>query len=264
MLLRINIFCSATILCIILGIFVLTGAGILGMGRYFLLFFLLGMALHVRGQKASGFQVWSDITVKKNLGDKWTLGGDTGYRFDAANEFQLYYLRPGVRFWFSKTIALKAGTALFYTWNRLNTNAYELRTYEYAFLYWPQIGGFTFSHRLGLDQRWYFLPVAAADGFAHRFRYRLRLRSPEITIAGLPLPFYLSTELELLRNINDRSLAVIFDSERLVFALGGSLTTRLRAEVQYMLINYNDTTWQKFIREKNVLRIKVFYQFAGA
>ena len=210
--------------------------------------------------QARDFEVWSDITVVGRLNDKWRIGGDFGYRFISGMGWQTAYIRLVVSYKPVEWLRLRAGGANFNTWQPGRFELQEWRTYEYVNVNWPRFSWLQVGHRMGLDQRWFYRNGNEFERFVHRFRYQISLRSPDFTLGLKRSPFYGALRIEVLRDINNWHLPVIFDHDRLIFALGNTINDSWRLELQYMIIYLNQTL-QMFIPDIDVLRIRLYYNF---
>ncbi len=221
------------------------------------LFFILPVLAQAQ---ARDFEVWSDMAVTGHLNDKWQVGGDFGYRIVPVSGWQTAYIRPVVGYQPVEGWRLQVGGANFDTWQPESFELLEWRTYEYVNVYWPKLSWLHVDHRAGLDQRWFYGNGNNFQRFVHRFRYQISLRSHDFNLVLKRSPFYGALRFEVLRDINNRDLPVLFDHNRLIFAVGNHINESWRLEVQYMIIYLNEAL-QLFIPDIDVLRIRLFYKF---
>lgn len=216
------------------------------------------------GQGVKKFQVWTDFTPSYNMNDKWLVSGEIGYRFQPSSGDQSAYIRPAINYKLSKILKFTVGIASFSNWDPGSFKSTELRTFEYVNLSWPKLGEFNFKHRLGLDQRWFYIPELGLDEFVHRSRYYVEVISPNFKVFGLNSPFFITANFEILRDITNSELGTLVDHNRYTFGFGNHITEQFRAEVRFKIISLVDPVTSSFVREINVIRVRLYYQFASS
>ena len=228
----------------------------------FLIFTLLNQG-YSQAQGTSKFQIWTDIDPSYNLSEKWRIGGDIGYRIATSNNSQTAYVRPVMGFKANATFSLAAGIANFNSWDDGKSTKSEIRTFEFVVISWPNIIGFTFKHRIGMEQRWLYLPGYSLKDYVNRGRYYLELKSPKFTLFQLKAPFFAMANFEILRDFNNNELGRLADHNRYTIGLGNHVTENFRAEVRFKLINIVDPLINSFISEISVVRVRLYYRFAS-
>ncbi len=219
--------------------------------------------LDVWAQGTSNFQIWTDFDPSFNLSEQWKIGGDLGYRIEPAANFHVAYVRPGINYKPNKIINFTIGVANFNSWEAGAFVKREIRTFQFIAVSWPKIGNFQFKHRLGLEQRWFYLAEFNLDKYVNRSRYYLELKSPQFNVFNIKAPFFLTANLEILRDLNDNEFGRLVDHNRYTLGIGNHITDSFRAEVRFKLINTVDPLTNSFIREINVLRIRLYYRFTS-
>lgn len=217
--------------------------------------------LDVWAQGTSNFQIWTDFDPSFNLSKQWKIGGDLGYRVEPAANFHVAYVRPGINYKPNKIINFAVGIANFNSWESGEFIKREIRTFQLIVVAWPKIGGFQFKHRLGLEQRWFYLAEFSLNKYVNRSRYYLEIKSPKFSLFTIKAPFFLTANLEILRDLNDNEFGRLVDHNRYTLGIGNHITDSFRAEVRFKLINTVDPLTNSFIREINVLRIRLYYRF---
>jgi hypothetical protein len=228
----------------------------------FLLFFLLTQG-HIHAQGTSKFQIWTDFNPSFDLSEKWRLGGDIGYRIATSVNSQTAYIRPIIGFKLNKTFSLAAGVASFNSWDDGMFTKAEIRTFEFLLISWPNIGGFTFKHRLGMEQRWHYLPGYDLSDYVNRSRYYLELKSPKFSLFNISSLFFVMANFEILRDLNNNELGRLADHNRYTIGAGNQVTDNFRAEVRFKIINTVDPLAKSFIREISVVRVRLYYHFSS-
>ncbi len=213
-----------------------------------------------QAQEKKEFQVWSDFSLSYNLGEKWKVGGDLGYRIIPSSKSQTTYIRPGIVFHPNRIVKFTAGFANFNYLRSAATNSTEIRAFQFVTLSWPQMNGFKFKHRLGLEQRNFFITDIDIYKFVHRFRYYLNFKSPKFNLFAIKSPFFVSGNFELLTNINDSDLGRLFDHHRVTVGVGNLINDKFRIELKYKILSVANPVSKTFINEIDVIRLRLYYQ----
>ena len=219
--------------------------------------------LNAWGQGTSKFQVWTDFNPSYNLSEQWKIGGDVGYRIEPSANFHMAYLRPVINYKPNKIINFTGGFANFNSWEAGEFDKSEIRTFQFIAVSWPKIAGFQAKHRLGLEQRWFYLAELKLDKYVNRSRYYLEIKSPSFNLFKIKAPFFITANLEILRDLNNNELGKLVDHNRYTIGVGNQITEQFRAEIRFKLINAVDPLLKSFIREINVLRIRLYYRFTS-
>lgn len=233
--------------------------------RLFLFFSALGLIVqtNVWAQGSSNFQIWNDFDPSFSLSEKWVVGGDVGYRIEPSSKWQSVYIRPAIAYISNKILKFSVGIANFNSWVPQDFTKTEIRTFQYIVVSWPRISGFQFKHRFGIEQRWFYFAQFNLDKYVNRSRYFLEVKSPKFSLFGLESPFFVTANFEILRDINNNELGQLADHNRYTLGVGNHITDNFRAEVRFKLINITDPLTSSYIREINVLRIRLYYRFAS-
>ncbi len=158
--------------------------------RYALLLFL---PLVLQSQSFAGdetdHQIWLDFYPHFYLSEKVEYYGDAGTRIQVSDfSWAQVYMRPSVRFHRAGHFELHGGLGLFYSYNKDQSNQFELRPWQGAKLRWPDALGLTFTHYLRLEQRFVFDTQESWDAsFSLRVRYNLSTKVFVSTKLFLPL-----------------------------------------------------------------------------
>jgi uncharacterized protein DUF2490 len=234
------------------------------MGRSLILFFVCFFAFgNIMAQRTSSFQIWHDITPTFQFSRHWRFGGDIGYRIEPSSGSQKAYIRPGISYLANKIINFTIGVANFNSWKKVEFTSAEFRTFGFIVVNWPKLGGFTFKHRLGVEQRRFYKPGDGLNEVVYRARYYLEFKSPNFTLFGLKAPFFLMTNFEILRDMGNDSFGRLADHNRYTLGVGNNVTKQFRAEVRFKLIDLIDPNINEFIREINIVRLRLYYRFAS-
>ena len=233
--------------------------------RLFLISVSLGLItqLNVSAQGSSKFHIWTDFSPSYKLNDHWRLAGDVGYRFSLTSSWQSAYLRPGISYSVNDKISFKVGAAYFNTWEPQVYNKSEFRTFQFIGVTWPRIGNFHFKHRLGIEQRWLSSDELSLDEYVNRARYYLELTSSKFTLFNMKAPFFMMANFEILRDIENNEIGKLGDHNRYTIGIGNHINDRFRAEIRFKIINSVDPIINSYVREVNVIRVRLYYKFVS-
>jgi uncharacterized protein DUF2490 len=234
------------------------------MPRYLIFTLLTLVAYHgSKAQGSSNFQLWHDFTPSYKLAEKWIVGGDIGYRVQPSTGLQIAYIRPGITYKPGKVVKFTVGIANFNTWEPDVFIKREIRTFQFIGVSWPNIAGFQFYHRLGIEQRWFYLKQLNLSEYVNRSRYYLELKSPDFTLFKLKSPFFVTANLEILRDLGKSELGRLLDHNRYTLGIGNQISEQFRADIRVKFINIIDPSINSFIREINIVRVRFYYKFSS-
>lgn len=225
-------------------------------------FFTTGLLTSVQAQ--SKFQLWTDFNPTYKLDKKWTLGGDLGYRIEPESGKQTVYVRPTVIYKLNPVFKLSAGVANYNIWDSDHYKSFEFRSFLFTHVSWPKLGEFVFSHRLGIEQRWFMIQPDDISISDQRIRYYLQLKSPNFNLFNLKQPFYGLINYELLRDISKAEILKLFNQNRITLALGSEVTERLKIDARLKIMSFVNPLNNNFVRDLDVLRIRIFYKIKSS
>ena len=208
------------------------------------------------------FQVWTDFNARFEVLKKLQVNAETGYRIEPESGVQNGYLRGTLRYSPNRIIALDLGLANFNVWDPDIINSFEFRTFQFVLLNWPEIWEFNFKIRLGIEQRWFSFREIDTNEFVHRARLRISLNSPYFGFWQGPSKLYLTTNFEVLRDLNDELLNTFVDEDRFMLGVGFLDNKNFRGELHYQIMSYLDRDVQVLVRKMNLVRIRFYYYFS--
>ncbi len=226
---------------------------------FFLLYFFFWGKAH--SQDKTQFRIWTDYNVSFKLNKKWATGGDLGYRIVPSNGIQVAYVRPKIFFQANRLLTFDVGVSNFNRWRLQALNRVELRSHQFILLKWPLIKGVQFNHRIGIEQRLFFIKNADINRHIHRFRYFLALKSPEFYLFSIKSPFFVMGKFEILANFYDSNKESILDHTRLTVGIGNQINEKFRIDLRYAIHSFVNPTFNDLAREVDVLRLRLYYQF---
>jgi len=181
-------------------------------------------------------EFWGDITTIYNFENRWQYNGDQGYRTAFSdNKFHLFYFRPPFSYLVSPGVTLHGGVGLFKSVIANDADIFELRSWQGLRFLWPDIGGFTFSHFLHLEQRllWVKKPVDDFNSTV-RARYQLGVVSPTYNILYDNGIFFMGG-IELFWNMKTSFTDNFSDRIRSHVGVGSQVSDDWRVEFQYVV-----------------------------
>ena len=204
-------------------------------------------------------EIWIDLTLDKNLSDKWTVGGDVGFR-TTFNEsiWKLFYLRPFVNYRFTNFFNLTGGIASFNTFSREFDNAYEFRIFQDANFEGPKWGPLNFLHRIRLEQRFFtYSGDRFENEFSFRGRYLIGFRTDPFSFGGQKSWMgYVS--LEPFIPLGGEAPEIFANNFRWNGALAYQVSENLRIELHYVFQTSEIFSSNELRTREHILRFRVF------
>lgn len=214
---------------------------------------------HFAHSQSNRFQIWTDFNARFELKNRFQANVEPGYRIEPDIGAQTAYLRAILRYSPNRIFSFDLGAANFNYWGYEVINSIELRTFQFVFLNWPELWEFDFKFRLGLEQRWFAFPELSANEFVHRARLRIGLTSPYFDFWEGVSKLYVTSNYEVLRDVNDEAIDVLIDENRAMLGVGYLNNKNLRAEFHYQIMGLRDRDAGELIRDINLIRFRVFY-----
>jgi Protein of unknown function (DUF2490) len=141
-------------------------------------------------------QLWIDIYPHYFVNEKLEYYGDAGFRtIIDERSWNRIYARPSLRYHFNKTWEVHGGLGLFYIFNKMDVNRFEITPWQGVQLNWPTRRILSFKHLVKIEERLSFRTSDWTSSFDLRFRYKL------------------SGKISLCKNCSDRSWYIPFYAE---------------------------------------------------
>ena len=204
-------------------------------------------------------EFWTDITFGKPLNDKWTVGGDLGFRtaFNNSN-WKLFYVRPNINYKFFPFFDLTFGVGSFNTFSSDFSNTFEFRIYQDGNFTGPKLGFLNFSHRLRLEQRFFtFADDDIQDEFSFRGRYMLAARTDRFAMGGEE-DWTVFMSLEPFFPLGKEVTEILANNFRWDTALSYQVSEGLRIELHYILQSSDIFSRNEFTVVEHIFRFRVF------
>jgi hypothetical protein len=141
-------------------------------------------------------QLWIDIYPHYFVNEKLEYYGDAGFRtIIDEHSWNRIYARPSLRYHFNKNWEVHGGLGLFYIFNKMDVNRFEITPWQGVQLNWPTRRILSFKHLVKIEERLSFRTSDWTSSFDIRFRYKL------------------SGKISLCKNCSDRSWYIPFYAE---------------------------------------------------
>ena len=206
------------------------------------------------------FDSWIDIATIYSIGGSFRYDGDYGIRhLLSSREFTQIYLRPSVRYRFSRDLMVHGGFAWFQSFFTNNPNLTELRPWVGIRLLWPRFSGFVVSNYLRFEYRISSLQGEDEWNRQLRGRFQIQITSPDFSI-GNTEKFYALFFVEPFQDIDTFGEQIFADRIRYNFGFGNRITNLFRMELNFLLQNgrINDEGGG-FNIDDYILRLRMFW-----
>lgn len=192
--------------------------------------YLLLLLINAISVGAQDTEIWGDVSVYKNLNNKFSLFGDVGPRLNVSNgNYTGFYIRPSASYKFSNHISVNGGIAWFYS-NTAGVSVNEFRGWQGTRLEWKILKRVALSNYIRLEERWFYDPYFLK--FLLRFRYLAGITIPlnnktlEAKTWYVPLAFEIFKDLNVHQNFINRTRAYV--------GVGYVFSKNSRAELFYI------------------------------
>lgn len=196
-------------------------------------------------------QTWNDAILKYKFNNKLYHVGDVGARYYFDTHWSVFYVRPALKWKLTNDLSLVGGVASFYNSNKEYNNIADLRIFQTVELVWPRLKGFSFHHRVMVEERW-FLNESQPTEYKVRGRYRLGFVTPHYKLIGKRKTLYNELLIEFLDDLDKNDIFPFDNYQRYTFVLGNDFTERLGLELHYqahsILLNNGIDIQQNIIR----------------
>ena len=236
------------------------------------LVFCITVAAATRGgncqvQEWNDFQTWADIRTVYNFTDAFAYDGDQGTRgILSAEDWNLLYFRPSVKYKSTKHLSLRGGVGLFFLFQEINST--ELRPWQGAQVFWQVLNELRFDQYVRLEQR--FVDLRSTDTgartgartgyqFALRLRYRVRARSRPQPLLGIPTPTFGMIAYEFFFNLESIIPDSEFKMDRFYAGVGNDVSSKWTVQLHYIYIRLRGDDRVGINATDHVLRMRLAY-----
>lgn len=204
-------------------------------------------------------EFWTDITFGKPLNDKWTVGGDAGFRSALNNDYwKLFYLRPNINYKVKPFFNLTLGVGSFNTFNNEFSNTFEFRIYQDVNFKGPKLGPFNFIHRIRLEQRFFNFSADDIDNeFSFRGRYLIGTRTDKFGLGG-EKDWTVFISLEPFFSLGSGITEILANNFRWDSALSYQVSEGLRIELHYVLQTSEIFSSNDLRVTEHIFRFRIF------
>ena len=223
------------------------------------------MALPSVGQEIDDTpaQLWLSYQYQNKVRDQVRVYGKMGYEELLSSErffgeWTRLYLTGGASYDVRPWLRIAGGLGTYYTYHPETHNIFELRPWQEATLFWPEIEGWTrrlvVSHRLRLEERF----TNAEDwDIAARVRYRIETKLPINAFSLERGSFYIPVSAELFVDLGDEVEEFFSEHGRASIGFGYVLNRRWTLELLYNREKSRATVAEDFRTSHNVIEFNV-------
>jgi len=204
------------------------------------------------------FQTWIDFHTIHEFNSKWAYTGDYGLRGIVSGEpWTTFYVRPTFKYRIKPIFDVRAGVALFITYDDVLENEFELRFHQEANVKWPEVVGMIFKHKLRFEERFFFYKVLDND-FSARLRYHFTIESPDFRLFSIKGPFYGLASVEFFLPLGQQAIERYVNQNRIEVGFGQRISRKFRYEIYYIWQNSKDTEDGSFNTSVNIFRLRLY------
>ncbi len=206
-------------------------------------------------------QYWLNYAFKVHLDDRWSWGGDAGFRSLVSN-FDWYQalVRPAVNYQFKESAGVGAAVAWFGTFNQSDNPINEFRLHQELNAKWPDLDVVHLFYRLRVEERFFFYQRDIPNEFRVRLRGLIGVRSRDLTWFGEKRPIYLESMLEGFKTIKDEeALEILINQARFHAAFGHRISKNFHYELHYIYQGSTLFTSDGPDTSQNIFRIRLLH-----
>jgi hypothetical protein len=208
------------------------------------------------------FQFWTDYNYSAPLTKKFSLAGDIGFRGFISNyDWNLIYIRPGVRHNFNKYFGLAGSLAYFSSFLKDGYNLYEFRVTVDANISWPDLKVVNFSYRARIENRTFFSEDENSAKNNWRVRLLISLNSKRFHVFSNKRSIYFQVQYEPFQTLGGQSESVLDISQTRLHAIfGHRITDKFGYDMQYIRQNTRISSTGDLQLTQNILRVRIYHR----
>jgi hypothetical protein len=197
-------------------------------------------------------QFWFAYQYERRLGEHSRFSGSLGLEELLSSglllgDWSRLYLTGAASYDLTGYLRLAGGLGLYQTFQPEFENTFEVRLWQQATMYWPDVHGpwrrFVLTHRLKLEERF---SHATDWGLALRFRYRLATSIPLNTHDLETRSFFLPLSVELFADVGEEVPEFFAATNRLSAGIGYVMSERWTLDLRYVRQSSRDTLTDTF------------------
>jgi hypothetical protein len=225
-----------------------------------LLCLLKGYDLRAQDDNEIDRQIWSNYAVNVPVSEKFSYGGDVGYRWDISGlEWNQLLIRPTANYRFNKRFRAAGALALFQTFNRNSSNLSEFRIHQDLNVNLVDFNIVRLFSRFRAEQRFFYYQNLP-NTFNIRLRWLAGAQTRDLTFLGENHPIYLKILFEGFVTLNNEKATEFFiNNTRTHFAFGHRLSRAWRYELHYIRQGSRLISTEGFKISQDVFRLRVFH-----
>ena len=197
-------------------------------------------------------QFWFAYQYERRLGEHSRFSGSLGLEELLSSglllgDWSRYYLTGAASYDLNSRLRLAGGLGFYQTFQPEIENTFELRLWQQATVYWPDVHGpwrrFVLTHRFKLEERF---SHTTDWGLALRFRYRLATSIPLNTHDLESGSFFLPLSVELFADVGEEAPEFFAATNRLSAGIGYVTNKRWTIDLRYVRQRSRDTLTDTF------------------
>jgi hypothetical protein len=228
-----------------------------------ILFVTFSASIRGVAQDSNSLQNWFDYTQINRINGNWSYLGDYAFRFqvrDSDSRWWQIHARPSAIFKNKAIYDLRGGIMFRYT-NTAEGNGYEIRPWQGARLFWPNIGRFRFTNYLRTEQRFEVEQDIDELNFVFKIRYKLSTNIPINNPIITSETYYVLIGYEVFFNLSRENEEFIDDRTRFDIGVGYRFNAKTDLRLIYIFqksrINLEEITNSN----DNIIRVSVIQRF---
>jgi hypothetical protein len=208
-------------------------------------------------------QFWFAYQYERSLGDHTEFSGSLGRDELLSSgllldDWSRFYVTGAASHDLNSRLRLAGGLGLYQTFQPETDNIFELRLWQQATLYWPDIHGplrrFVLTHRLKLEERF----THAGDwGLAIRFRYRLATSIPLNTHGLETGSFYIPLAAEFFADVGEEAPGFFAETSRFSAGVGYVMNEKWTIDLRYTRQSSRETILDEFDTTGHIIDLSV-------
>lgn len=205
--------------------------------RFILLSIVIYLFIKSISAQEKDFQVWTGITLKKDIADKIRISLEEGFRFDQnASSLKKYYTDVGLGYYLFKPLRISA----YYRFTKANElTHYETRhRYYFDLLFKHRISQVNFSLRSRYQNR--YIDAIERPWISETHQYNRNKVAVKYDIQNNPVTPYISGELFYAIN---SSMGSYINKSRIKVGLEYRINKSHELELSYMIQNELNTAY---------------------
>jgi hypothetical protein len=219
-----------------------------------------------QNSEATNWRYYLEYKYKQRVAERWRLSSRIRYQELISREnillgqWNQLSIDAGAGFIPGSTVRVNGGLRFYYTWIRESESTWEIRLWQGANLFWPEIHGnwrrILLVHFLRLEER--LQNTGGSDyRFALRGRYKLGTAFPINARDVREKVLYVPISVEVFANLFSEIDEVFLDQYRWAIGVGYRISGTWGVELRYSQHKTRDTKFNEFDVSSNLIEFSV-------